>query len=170
MHDKLKDWLITLGKENGYEAWTTDRKDNVELSKFRDAKVDYRPDVVWKHKRTREKIVFELIFQEDYRQVMGEMFLASQVENFSKMYFIRPTEDEPFWKNIEKFLRYTFRRSEEGIVKTYHRPAFIIFDRSLEKNQKEEEIKEKIVQVLRKDNWIKSDKVNTDMSSLNTNT
>lgn len=154
VHDRIRDWLVTFGQENGFEAWTTDRKDNVELSKFRDAKVDYRPDVVWKHKRTREKIFFELVFAEDFRQVVGEMFLSSQVENFTKMYFVRPTEDEPFWKNIEKLLRYTFRRNE-GIVKTHHRPSFIIFPRSLEKDQKEEEIKERIARALKKDNWIK---------------
>lgn len=155
MHDKLRDWLITLGQENGYEAWTTDKRDNVELSKFRDSKVDYRPDVVWKSQRTRDKIFFELIFTEDFRKVIGEMFLASQVENFAKIYFIRPTEDEPFWRDIEKFLRYTFRRSE-GIIKTRHRPSFIIFHRSLEKNQKEDEIKERIIEVLKRDNWLKS--------------
>ena len=154
MHDRIRDWLVVLGEKNGYEAWTPDKKNEVEVSKIRNVKVDYRPDVVWRSKRTREKVFFELVFQEDFRQVIGEMFLASQTENIRKMYFIRPTEDEPFWKNIENYLRFAFRR-EEGIVKTHHRPSFIIFDRSLEKNSKEDEIKEKIASVLKKDNWIK---------------
>ena len=103
MHNKIRGWLITLGKDSGYEAWTPDRKSNIEVSKIRNAVVEYRPDVVWKYERTREKVFFELIFEEDYRQVIGEMFLASQAESFSKMYFIRPTEDRSFWKNIEVF-------------------------------------------------------------------
>jgi hypothetical protein len=112
---------------------------------------------VWKHPKTREKILFELIFTEDFRKVIGEMFLASQVENFTKMFFIRPTEDEPFWKNIERFLRYAFERSD-GVVKTYHRPSFIIFPRSLEKNRQVDEIKERITDVLRKDGWLRTNK------------
>jgi hypothetical protein len=151
VHDRIRDWLITLGQENGYQAWTTDRKDNVEFSKFRDAKVDYRPDVVWK--KNRQKLFFELIFAEDFRKVVGEMFLSSQVEGFSKIYFVRPTEDEPFWKDVEKFLRYAFGRSD-GIVKTHYRPSFIIFSRSLEKDQKIDEIKERIIETLKKDNWL----------------
>jgi hypothetical protein len=153
VHDRIRDWLIALGQENGYEAWTTDRKDNVEFSKFRDAKVDYRPDVVWKKQNTREKVFFELAFADDFRKVVEETFLASQVENFSKMYFIRPTTRELYWKEIEKFLNYTFRRSE-GVVKTRHRPSFIIFPRSLEEDRKEDEIKERIVETLKKDNWL----------------
>ena len=153
MHYKLKNWLITLGKEQGYVARTPDRKSNIEVSKIRNAIVEYRPDVVWKNKRTREKVFFELIFEEDYRQVMGEMLLASQVEGFGKMFFIRPAEDKAYWKAIEKFLRFAFRR-EDGIVKTHHRPTFIIFDRNLVENNKSEEIKEKIVNRLRKDQWI----------------
>jgi hypothetical protein len=151
VHDRIRDWLVALGQENGYEAWTTDRKDNVEFSKLRDAKVDYRPDVVWK--KNREKVFFELVFAEDFRQVVGEMFLSSQVEGFSKIYFVRPTEEEPFWKDIEKFLRYAFRRSD-GIIKTHHRPSFIIFPRRLEKERNEDEIKKKIVEILKKDNWL----------------
>jgi len=152
MHNKIRDWLITLGKDHGYKAWTTDRKSNIEVSKIRNAMVEYRPDVVWKYERTREKVFFELAFEEDYRAVVGEMFLASQVESFSKMYFIRPTEHRSFWKNTEKFLRFAFRR-EESIVKTHHRPTFIIFDRSLLENSKEDEMKEKIFNRLRKDGW-----------------
>ena len=148
---------MNLGEQNGYEAWTTDKKARVQVSICRDCKVDYRPDVVWKHQKTREKILFELIFTDDFRKVVGEMFLASQVENFTKMYFIRPTEDEPFWKNIERFLRYTFGRSE-GLVKTYHRPSFIIFPRSLEKNRQVDEIKKRIIEVLRKDGWLRTSK------------
>lgn len=129
----------------------------MQVSICRDSKVDYRPDVVWKHPKTREKILFELIFTEDFRKVIGEMFLASQVENFTKMFFIRPTEDEPFWKNIERFLRYAFERSD-GVVKTYHRPSFIIFPRSLEKNRQVDEIKERITDVLRKDGWLRTNK------------
>lgn len=113
--------------------------------------------MVWKHKRTREKVFFELVFAEDFRQVIGEMFLASQVENFTKMYFVQPTEDESFWRSIEKFLRYTFRRNE-GMVKTHHRPSFVIFERRLEKDQKEAEIKQFIIQALKRDNWLKPDK------------
>jgi len=154
MHDRLKDWLIDFGESNGYEAWTPDRKNNVEVAKIRNAKLDYRPDVVWRSKRTNQKIFFELIFQEDFRQVVGEMFLASQVEGFSKIFFVRPTKDEGFWKNVEKFLRLAFR-SEEGLVKAYHRPTFIIFDRSLEENSKDDEVKAGIVQALKETNWIK---------------
>jgi hypothetical protein len=54
----------------------------------------------------------------------------------------------------KKYLGYIFIKSE-GIVKIYHRPTFIIFDRSLEKSQKEEEIK--------------SAKVKTEKPSSNTN-
>jgi hypothetical protein len=151
VHDRLRDWLVTLGEDNGYEAWTPDKKNNVEVSKFRDAKVDYRPDGVWR--KNRQKLVFELAFTEDFRKIIGEMFLSSQIEGFSKIYFIRPTDDEPFWKDIEKFLRYAFRRSD-GIVETHHRPNFIIFPRSLEKERKEDEIKERIVETLKRDNWL----------------
>ena len=157
VHDEIRDWLVNLGQQNGYEAWTTDKKNRVQVSICRDSKVDYRPDVVWKPPKTREKILFELIFTEDFRKVIGEMFLASQVENFTKMFFIRPTEDEPFWKNIERFLRYTFERSE-GVVRTYHRPSFIIFPRSLETNRQVDEIKARITEVLRKDGWLLANK------------
>ena len=153
VHNEIRDWLVELGKNNGYDAWTTDKKDNVEISKIRNVMIHYRPDVVWKHRRTREKVFFELIFQEDFRQVVGEMFLASQVENFSKMYFIRPTSDPEFWKNIERFLRFAFKRNE-GIVKTHHRPSFIVFDRKLLTTSKDE-IKKRIVERLKEDYWMK---------------
>lgn len=153
MHNEIREWLITLGKDNGYKAWTPDKKGNIEVSKIRNTIVRYRPDVVWKYERTREKVFFELAFEEDYRAVIGEMFLASQVEGFSKMYFVRATGRTSFWKNIGKFLRFAFRR-KEGIVKTHHRPTFIVFDRSLLENS-EDEIKEKIVNRLKKDHWIK---------------
>lgn len=155
MHDRLKEWLVSLGEENGYEAWTTDVQNNVEFSKIRNIKVDYRPDVVWKHIRTRQKVLFELAFQEDYRQIVGEVFLASQVESFRKIYIIRPTTDENFWKNVESFLRLAFK--DGGIFKAYkaYRPRFIIFGRNLERTRRENEIKEKIIQALKNDNWIK---------------
>lgn len=154
VHDRLKAWLIALGKTNDYEAWTPDRKNRVEVAKVRNVKVDYRPDVVWRKKGTNQKVFFELIFTEDFRKVVGEMFLASQVEGFNKMYFVRPTGDEGFWKNIEKLLRLAFR-SEEGIVSTRYRPRFIIFNRSLERDSKFDEIKKNVSQALIEDKWIK---------------
>jgi hypothetical protein len=148
LHDSIKYWLISLGQEEGYEAWTTDLQNRIEVSKFRNAIVKYRPDVVWKNKRNREKVFFEVIFENDYRQVVGMMFLASRVEDFTKMFFIRPTEYPDYWKEIETFLRYTFRK--DGIVRTRYQPTFIIFDKSL----KEDEIKEKVTETLKKDDWI----------------
>lgn len=155
VHDTLRDWLVTLGTEKGLDAWTPDVRNNVEFSKIRNAKIDYRPDVVWKNRRTGKKIIFELAFQEDYRTVIGEVLIASQVESFTKIYIIRPTTDENYWKNIESFLRLAFK--EDGILKNYYarRPRFIIFERKLEKNRKLEEIKEKIVETLKDENWLK---------------
>jgi len=155
LHDSLKEWLITLGQENGYEAWTPDTKDNVEFSKVRNIKIDYRPDVVWRSKRTKLKVFFELAFQEGFRQVIGEVFLASLVEGFNKIFIIRPTGREDFWKNIENFLRLAFKK--DGIFANYKafRPRFIIFERNLEEKQEEDKIKEKITQALKNEKWIK---------------
>ncbi len=153
--DHLKEWLITLGQNNGYDAWTPDTKDNVEFSKIKNFKIDYRPDVVWRNKRTKRKVFFELAFKEDFRQVIGEVFLASLVDGYTKIFVIRPTGKEDFWKNVEGFLRYAFYK--DGIFKKYEtfRPRFIIFERSLEEKQEEDRIKEKIVQVLKDEKWLK---------------
>jgi len=148
LHSRLKDWLIALGKANGYGAWTPDTGSDVEFSKIRNVKIDYRPDVVWKHQRTGKKVILELAFEEDYRQIVGEVFLASQLESFAKIYIIRPTGDEPFWRNIEKFLRLAF--SNEGIIRVAHRPRFIIYKRG----EKEDRIKQRILEVLTDEQWI----------------
>lgn len=72
LHDQLKEWLVTLGKENGYESWTPDERNNYEFSKIRNAKVDYIPDVVWKKKG--EKVIFEIAFTEDHMQSLARCF------------------------------------------------------------------------------------------------
>jgi hypothetical protein len=149
-HDQLKAWLVTLGKENGYESWTPDEQNNYEFSKIRNAKVDYIPDVIWK--KRGEKVIFELAFTESTYAVIGKMFLAAQVENFSKIYFIRRTEHTSKWEEVSSFLRYAFKK-DEGLLKTYkaHRPGFILLDADL----LGAEIKERIQKQLKDDNWIK---------------
>ena len=101
VHDDIKNWLIELGRANGYDAWTPDENNNVEFSKIRKFKIDYRPDVVWRSKLTKGKAFFELAFQEDLRQVIGEVFLASLVDGYVKVFIIRSTKDENYWKNVE---------------------------------------------------------------------
>jgi hypothetical protein len=155
LHDSLKNWLISFGQSNGYEAWTTDLRNNVEFSKIRNIKIDYRPDVVWQSKRTKDKVFFELAFTEDFRQVIGEILLGSLVYGYAKTFIIKPSGDEDYWKNIEKFMRFAFKKN--GIFRKYDAfsPRFIIFKRSLEKRGEEGKIKEVIVEELRRDKWIK---------------
>lgn len=149
LHGKLKNWLVDIGKENSYDARTPDEQNDYEFSKLRNAKVNYIPDVVWK--KRREKVLFELAFTERPVAVIGEMFLASHVEGFSKIYFIRRTKHTDKWEDVATFLRLAFRKNE-GALKDYqaHRPGFVFLDPSLE----ETEIKQRIVKQLEEDHWI----------------
>jgi len=87
--------------------------------------------------------------------VVGEVFLASLVEGFTKIFVIRPTGKEDYWRNIESFLRIVF--SKDGIFKKYEafRPRFIVFERSLEEKEEIDKIKEIIVATLKDERWIK---------------
>jgi hypothetical protein len=151
LHRKLRTWLIDFGKEKGYEAWTTDLGNNVEFSKVQDIKVDYRPDVVWRHKRTKDKVYFEIALEEDHRAIIGEVFLASQVEGYAKIYIIRLTQKKQKYENIEHFLQLAFR--EDGVLKDYKgwRPRVLTFDL----DTSEEDIKKRIIETLTEESWIK---------------
>jgi hypothetical protein len=109
LHDELKQWLIELGKtvkdkrENPYysETWTGDSK-SVDLRVGRKHDTD-RPDVIWKSKG--DKCIFQIAFQESWREIAGEICLASMVEDCSKVFIITYVEGdvhpevESAWRN-----------------------------------------------------------------------
>lgn len=70
------------------------------------------------------------------------MFLASQVEGFSKIYFIRHTKHADKWKEVFKFLGYAFKKGEI-LFKAYeaHRPGFILLDYDLPADKVKAEIR-----------------------------
>jgi hypothetical protein len=79
------------------------------------------------------------------------MLLASKVEGFSQIYFIRQTEHKEKWEGVACFLKYAFSK-EEGIFKDYiaWKPEFILLDPNID----EKKIKDTIIKQLEKDEWL----------------
>lgn len=88
LHDTLKYWLIKLGNSLGYEkSYSGDSKPLiVQVGKRHDA---YQPDVIWRYRGGI--CVFEIAFTEDWRAVVGEICLASMVENCTKIFIVCPS-------------------------------------------------------------------------------
>jgi hypothetical protein len=109
----------------------------------------------WRSKRTKGKAFFELAFTEDWRAILGEVFLASLVDGYTKIFIIRSTGRQEYWKSIERFLRLAF--SKCGIFQNYQafRPRFILFEPSLEKEEQMDKIEEIILHALKDEKWIK---------------
>jgi hypothetical protein len=160
LHDELKQWLIDLGKSvkdkrgNPYysETWSGDSK-SVDLRVGRKHDTD-RPDVIWKYKG--EKGIFQIAFQETWREIAGEICLASMVEDCSKIFIITyvprdvPPEAEPLYKN-----RWTNFVSMVGEKVGLKYGATLIFISYNQYEHKEiEAVKSLILARLKDDDWV----------------
>lgn len=84
VHEKLKHWLIELGDENGYEAYSGDSEPiDVRVERKH---VEYRPDVVWNYKG--RLYIIELAFSEDWRAIVGEFLLVSLIKNCREFFMV----------------------------------------------------------------------------------
>ena len=90
LHNRLKHWLIELGKEAGYESFSGD-SEPIDI-RVKRSRIEYKPDVVWNR---RGKFYFlELAFTEDWRSVIGEFILASLKRNSRGFFVIRISFDD----------------------------------------------------------------------------
>ena len=88
-HEKLKAFLIELGKKNGYRSFSGDSEClDVRINRKR---IDYKPDVVWQ--TGNSYYIFELAFTEDLRAVIGE-FVLSWLKGCSKFFVFRLVDIE----------------------------------------------------------------------------
>lgn len=72
LHDDLKNFLLEVGKKEGYKSFSGDSEClDIRLKKRH---TEYKPDVVWKSKTSCH--VFEFAFTEDWRAIVGEFTLA----------------------------------------------------------------------------------------------
>lgn len=92
LHEQLKNWLINLGKSMKTKrgkpyyskVWSGDSESVV--IRFGQRHDVCQPDVVWKHRN--EKCIFEIAFTEEWREIAGEIALASMVEDCVKVFII----------------------------------------------------------------------------------
>ena len=85
LHDGLKYWLIELGKSLGYaKSYSGDSKPLViQEGKWHDI---YQADVIWAYKGGI--CVFVIALNEDWRAIVGEICLASMVEDCTKIFVV----------------------------------------------------------------------------------
>ena len=90
LHEEIKSFLIELGQNKGYKAYSGDSQPLDVRIKQRH--LEYKPDVIWKTKRGKHYI-FEIAFTEDWRAVAGE-YALSHISDASNYFVFRFVEDE----------------------------------------------------------------------------
>lgn len=155
LHEELKNWLIDLGRnmkdkrgKSYYLTWSGDSKPLViRLGKKHDA---YQPDVVWKHRD--EICAFEIAFTETWREIAGEICLASMVEDCVKIFIITyPPEGDASiyeyrWKNFVSMV------GKKVGLKYGADVVFIPYDSY--KENKIDKIKQLVLDKLKERNWV----------------
>ena len=151
LHDKIKYWLIELGKELGYEkSYSGDSEPLiVRLGKWYDS---YQPDVTWKYRGGI--CVFEIVFDiRRWKEVVGEICLASMAEDCTKIFVICPGLEHPeASKNYEYRMGTYYSTVGKKVGLKYGAKAIFIPYEAWEK-ERVEEIKSFIHKRLEKLEW-----------------
>lgn len=155
LHEELKNWLIDLGRnvkdKRGkpyYSTWTGDSKQLVvRMGKKHDT---YQPDVVWKHRD--EICVFEIAFTETWREVAGEVCLASMVEDCVKIFVITylPEGDASIYEH--RWKEFVSMVGEKVGLKYSAEALFIPYD--FHEENKIDEVKQLVLARLKERNWV----------------
>ena len=155
LHEQLKYWLISLGKslknKRGkpyYKAWSGDSKSLIiRFGKRHDS---YYPDVAWKHRD--EICAFEIAFTEGWREIAGEICLASMVEDCVKIFITTylPEGDASFYER--RWKEYVSMIGEKVGLKYGAEVLFIPYD--IYKENKIDDIKKVILARLEDRKWV----------------
>lgn len=122
VHEKLKHWLIELGDENGYEAYSGD-SEPVDV-RVKRKHIEYRPDVVWNYKG--RLYIIELAFSEDWRAIVGEFLLVSLIKNCREFFMVTigdPDFTGDIFKiverklNFHRWISYTFEEVDLNSIR-----------------------------------------------------
>ena len=113
VHEDLKQWLLELGKSNGYETYSGD-SEPIDI-RIKRKRVEYIPDVIWNWKGGL--YIIELAFSEDWRAIVGEFLLVSMIKNCKEFFMVTVGDPEftgDLFKIVEKklgfhrWISYTF--------------------------------------------------------------
>lgn len=149
LHDRLKYWLIELGNSLGYESYSGDSEPlTVQLGKWHDS---YQPDVVWRYRG--EICVFEIVFTEKWRAVVGEICLASMVEDCIKIFIVHPSSKYPAASEAYEYRRGTYYSMIGKKVGLKHGAKAIFFPYDALEKKRIEEIKSLVLKQLERLEW-----------------
>ena len=158
LHEELKKWLIDLGKNVKYKrgkpyysAWSGDSKPlDIRIGKKHDT---YQPDVVWKHRN--EICVFEIAFTEAWREIAGEICLASMVEDCVKIFIITylPEGDASIYEH--RWKEFVSMVGEKVRLKYGAEVVFIPYN--LYAENKIDDIKQLVLARLKERNWVQKE-------------
>lgn len=84
-HDAIKDFLLDLGKEAEYDKVYSGDERPLDV-RVRKKRTEFQPDVVWEDRGKR--VILEVAFQDDPKQIVGEVALAAWAGNCDKIFII----------------------------------------------------------------------------------
>jgi len=147
LHEELKSWLIEIGKSSDYlKSYSGDSKWlNIQFGKWQDV---YQPDVIWKYRGGI--CVFEIAFTEGWREVAGEICLASMVEDCTQIFIISQSSENPEATEIyeNRWKKYVSMIGKKVGLKYGAELTFILY--TIWKEERVEEIKKVILNRLKK--------------------
>jgi hypothetical protein len=122
VHEKLKQWLLELGRKKGYETYSGD-SEPVDI-RIKKKHIEYKPDVIWHWKGGL--YIAEIAFSEDWRAIAGEFLLISMVKS-CKGFLIITVGDPAFSRDLfqlidrklelPEWISYTFEESDLNDIK-----------------------------------------------------
>jgi hypothetical protein len=150
-HDQIANWLVEYGNENGYRAWSGN-KEPLDARSGR-LRYEYRPDAIWE--RGGNRVAFEVALNDGHRAIAGEITLAN-FARCTKIFVIALPFDRTK-EELEDMVRMVAESVEAHRLK--YGATLIAITPQVVENNRIEEAKETIQDVLVGADWIKREKL-----------